>query len=138
MKQFRAFRLGAAHHVLTFKLRQFSNNFGDEKNWREISSTKFRVTDSSGVNYRSEEFQLFLRALNFPSSGFLHEPKLKDWILTSASDFHEKVYRVDRKYVNEKFERDPTKLGWFRLADSGCLLLTNKLKLTTTNMRIIF
>ena len=128
VKQFRAFRLGPAHHVLTLKFRQFSNNFKTKNNWREISYSKFRVTDSSSVNYRSEQFDLFLRALNFPSSNFVHEPKIKDWVLTSSTDIDEKVYRVDKKYVNDVLERDPTKLGWFRPANSG-FLFTNKLKL---------
>ena len=58
----------------------------------------------------------------------MREPKIKDWVLTSTTDIDEKVYRVDKKYVNDFLERDPTKLGWFRPANSG-FLFTNKLKL---------
>ena len=113
VRHFRAFRVAPPRHVLTFKLRQFVSDF------RPFSETNFRVTDSSGVNVRSEKVDIHLRAnFNFQSFEGEHELSSNDWILTS-SDFAEAFYRVDANYINDLIERNPAKLGWFRPSLSG-------------------
>ena len=107
-KNFRAFRLGHPRHVLTFKVRQFFS--GSE----HISETVFRVTGSRGAKLRSQNVDIFLRAdLTFQSFDFEHELTRADWILNS-SEFPEKYFAVDKTFVNDVFERNPSKLGWFR------------------------
>jgi len=130
-KNFRAYRLSPPRHVLTFKLRQLFSGSGHS------SETVFRVTGNGGAKLRSQDVEIFLRAdFNFRSFDFEHELTRTDWILTS-SEFPEKYFAVDKNFVNGVFERNPTKLGWFRPTLEGVevppsVVLSKSFDVTTT------
>ena len=127
-------------------MRHFTKDFTKEfskvftKDLRQISETTFRVTDSSAVNFRSEKAEMIVRAALSHLSTFHSELDSKDWIVTS--NFNENVYRVDKNYVNDVFERNPMKLGWFRPSSSSFsneipskIVLSKSLDLSNANCR---